>query len=78
MNINKDSLIKGINLSGIEYPTVVIKDREISRELKGFLGRRFSIEVIFGQILSQLEITSYNFNSLKQFLDENIHINICN
>ena len=28
------------------------------------------------QILSQLEITSYNFNSLKQFLDENIHINI--
>lgn len=54
MNINKDSLLKGINLSGVDYPTVVIKDREISRELKGFLGRRFSVEVIFGQILSQL------------------------
>ena len=65
MNINKDSLIKGINLSGIEYPTVVIKDREISRELKGFLGKRFSIEVIFGQILSQLGFDKNDLIMLK-------------
>ena len=54
MNINKELLINGINMSDGEYPTVVIKDREIRRELKGFLGRRFSVEKIFGQILGYL------------------------
>lgn len=65
MNINRDSLIKGINLSGIEYPTVVIKDREISRELKGFLGKRFSIDIIFGQILGQLGFNKDDVITLK-------------
>jgi len=54
MNIDKEVLIKGYNISDKEYPTVIIKEREISRELKGFLGRRFSVEKIFGQILGQL------------------------
>ena len=65
MNIDKESLVKGINLSDREYPTVVIKDREISRELKGFLGRRFSIEMIFGQILSQFGFNKEDLIVLK-------------
>ena len=70
MNINREALIKGINLSDKEYPTVVIKDREISRELKGFLGRRFSIEMIFGQILSQ-----FGFNKDDLIVLKNIEYN---
>lgn len=52
--MDREALIKGYNLSDSEYPMVVIKDRGISRELKGFLGIRFSVEKIFGQILGQL------------------------
>lgn len=75
MNIDRLSLEKGNNLYDVEYPMVVIKDRDISRELKGFLGRRFGIEKIFGQILTQFGFTKDDMIVLKN-IDYNQMMNV--
>lgn len=74
LSIDKEMLVKGVNLSDSEYPIVVIKEREIGRELKGFLGRRFSVEKIFGQVLRQLGFSKDDIIVLKN-IDYNVGIN---
>ena len=65
MNIDRLSLERGKNLYDRDYPMVVIKDRDISRELKGFLGKRFGIEKIFGKILTEFGFTKDDMIVLK-------------
>jgi len=65
MNINRLSLEEENNIYNVDYPMVIIKDKNIERELRGFLGVRFGVDKVFGRILSQFGFTKEDSIVLK-------------